>query len=595
DMSTIAREVSLCAARGERLDVRPQRGLARKARGYGGCSVNSFHPVFCLSSCKFFFVQGLFKGRPTFLHVCNAFISGDIMLGHGRRRTPPPPPTMGSSATRLPPRMRSDGAVFCARCALESWRFSNPDAAGAPDALFLLLVDLKKDFDAVPREEMFSLLSRCLHLPSLVIGMLRSLHEGMTASHCHSGRVGPPINMSTGVRQGSVEGPTLYLLYYSRIFEPDVQLVSLSAERSTQQYNSMEPPALMTACSLTQTGTGSLSWRVSSMIALEASNKVKTEWEEIPHPHAAMFGVPAGRSFSSGGHHSFVSRAKALLQQLPGVDERTWPVTAQDRQRWSRLVEQLEVAPQVRGVNDDDRYFLFPGRTRSSWHVAALTRQRVMPLAFALRFDVSVQARQAREAWCGSSFSTLCETSFLNPFLQSLAVVKESSPANKKSKDKQTFEATSAGAAPSRQHVQVQPLSCAELTRGYLDHDYQLRQLQASSTVVYRVEESKAGVAHPYGACSTAAVLAELCKDDECPEPIRVLLDAMLSSDMANVAREVSLCTARLKAKKTFMIMEFKAHVASPLTAYLPTLQLFFAKQGGEKLGMRLAGALARK
>ena len=209
DMSTIAREVSLCAARasakkthlilefrphlasvltpalptiaqlllsqgGERLDVRPQRGLARNYRGLrlpcmgklcqqfmlpavlgirlsSGCSVNSFHPVCCLSSCKFFFVQGLFKGRPTFLYVCNAFISGDVMLGHGRRRTPPPPPTMGSSATRLPPRMRSDGAVFCARCALESWRFSNPDAAGAPDALFLLLVDLKKDFDAVPR------------------------------------------------------------------------------------------------------------------------------------------------------------------------------------------------------------------------------------------------------------------------------------------------------------------------------------------------------------------------------------------------------------------------------------------------------------
>jgi len=84
------------------------------------------------------------------------------------------------------------------------------------------------------------------------------------------------------------------------------------------------------------------------------------------HPHAALFGVPAGRSFSSGGHHSFVSRAKALLQQLPGVDERTWPVTAQDRQRWSRLVEQLEIAPQVRGVDDDDKYFLFPGRARGS-------------------------------------------------------------------------------------------------------------------------------------------------------------------------------------------------------------------------------------
>ena len=84
------------------------------------------------------------------------------------------------------------------------------------------------------------------------------------------------------------------------------------------------------------------------------------------HPHAALFGVPAGRSFSSGGHHSFVSRAKALLQQLPGIDERTWPVTAQDRQRWSRLVEQLEIVPQVRGVDGDDKYFSFPGRARSS-------------------------------------------------------------------------------------------------------------------------------------------------------------------------------------------------------------------------------------
>ena len=83
-----------------------------------------------------------------------------------------------------------------------------------------------------------------------------------------------------------------------------------------------------------------------------------------------------------------------------------------------------------------------------------------------------------------------------NPFLQSLQVVKESSPVSKKSKPdvensaKAALEAGSSGAAPSRQHVQ--PLSYAELTRRYLDHDYQLRQLQASSTVVYRCEESSA-------------------------------------------------------------------------------------------------------
>ena len=163
----------------------------------------------------------------------------------------------------------------------------------------------------------------------------------------------------------------------------------------------------------------------------------------------------------------------------------------------------------------------------------------------------------------------------------------------------------------------VYSLSCLELTRAFLDHDLQLRQLQASVTVVYKFDEKEPfaqllltavrawqshhtpGQPHPYGACSSAvasALLNDLQSDEECPPPLQVLLTAILDgSDMTAVAREISLCSARLNAKKTAVIVEFRPHVGSPLHAYLPTVQLFLAKKNGEKLSMRPQGALARK
>ncbi|CAE7277369.1 RTase [Symbiodinium sp. CCMP2456] len=481
-------------------------------------------------------------------------------------------------------------AVFCARRVIESWRFSNPDAAGAPDALYLLFIDLKKAFDAVPREEMFSLLSRCLHLPSHVIGMLRSLHEGMTTSHCHSGHVGPPINMSTGVRQGSVEGPTLYLLYYSLLLKdfrtrcaarfPDPVGVPWVTNRdaifripSKVRRAAYTTVQLHGATYADDSLIFDTDWdRFSRMVSIlddclrdwgAELNKVKTEWMEIPSLSSPIQGL---------GLPAFAADDAA---PLPGT----------------RVLYANGIALPKTGC------FKYLG----GWLGIDYT--------LGTSLDVSSRIGQANAAF-----------GQLTHVWRSRQISRESSPVSKKSKSdagssaKTPPEVSSANAAPSRQHVQ--PLSCAELTRGYLDHDYQLRQLQASSTVVYRFEESsafsqlclsavrlwqskhKAGVAHPYGACSTAvasAVLVELAKDDECPEPLRVLLDAMVSGDMVNVAREVSLCTARLNAKKTFMIMEFRAHAASPLMAYLPTIQLFLAKQGGERLGMRPAGALARK
>ena len=195
-----------------------------------------------------------------------------------------------------------------------------------------------------------------------------------------------------------------------------------------------------------------------------------------------------------------------------------------------------------------------------------------------------------------------------NPFLKDLAEAKGSSPASKRSK------AADAGNADRRE---VHSLSCLELTRGFLDHDLQLRQLQAAVTLAYSFEEKAPfaqllltavqqwqskhvkGRPHPYGACSAAvacSLLSEFRQDTECPTPLQHLLDTMLSgTDMSGVAREVSLCAARLNSKKTMVIVEFRAHVGSPLFAYHPTFQLFLAKHGGERLGMRPQGALARK
>ena len=210
-----------------------------------------------------------------------------------------------------------------------------------------------------------------------------------------------------------------------------------------------------------------------------------------------------------------------------------------------------------------------------------------------------------------------------NPFLQALEKAKESSPQNKRAKaaetgaDKHEGRAKSDTGADKQEGRAVHSLSCLELTRAFLDHDLQLRQLQASVTVVHKFDEKEPfaqllltavrawqshhtpGQPHPYGACSSAvasALLNDLQSDEECPPPLQVLLTAILDgSDMTAVAREISLCSARLNAKKTAVIVEFRPHVGSSLHAYLPTVQLFLAKKNGEKLSMRPQGALARK
>ena len=109
-------------------------------------------------------------------------------------------------------------AVFTLRRLLEVWGRTRPLAGEPPaehDCLNLLFVDLSKAFDSVNRQKLWTLLSDKLGVPPHFISMLIRMHERMQAHVLHTGRLGPTVPMRTGVRQGSVEGPTLYLLFYA--------------------------------------------------------------------------------------------------------------------------------------------------------------------------------------------------------------------------------------------------------------------------------------------------------------------------------------------------------------------------------------------
>ena len=199
-----------------------------------------------------------------------------------------------------------------------------------------------------------------------------------------------------------------------------------------------------------------------------------------------------------------------------------------------------------------------------------------------------------------------------NPFLKALAQAKDSSPVAKRGKRERREDLDALMASRS----EVVALSPVELTRGYLDHDHQLQQLHASTTLVYKYEESapfaqllsavrvwqsqhRLGKPHPMGACSTAVATAlfDVLRKDEriCPKPLADLLSSMLGGDLTVLAREIAVCSARLTTKRTHMLVELRPHLASPLLQYLPTMALFLHEQRGERLDVRPQGAPARK
>ena len=77
--------------------------------------------------------------------------------------------------------------------------------------LYLLFVDFEKAFDSVDREAMLRIL-RHYGIPDKIINMLKVQYRGFTCQVLHGGTMTEPIEVKTGVRQGCLLSPLLFLV-----------------------------------------------------------------------------------------------------------------------------------------------------------------------------------------------------------------------------------------------------------------------------------------------------------------------------------------------------------------------------------------------
>ena len=111
-------------------------------------------------------------------------------------------------------------ALVLMRRLFQEWRCSRPTRANGSNSLYVLFIDLTRAFDAVPRAFLWTLLQRKLGVPAHVVDLPKAIYTGMTTRVCgQRGQLSTSFQMSTGVRQGSIEGPVPFLLYFAVVLK----------------------------------------------------------------------------------------------------------------------------------------------------------------------------------------------------------------------------------------------------------------------------------------------------------------------------------------------------------------------------------------
>ena len=83
---------------------------------------------------------------------------------------------------------------------------------------FLLFIDLKKAYNSVPREAMWTALGK-LGVPEPVIELIRSFHQNMQAQIQLNGTLLEEIDVTNGLLQGCCMAPALFNLYACLVVE----------------------------------------------------------------------------------------------------------------------------------------------------------------------------------------------------------------------------------------------------------------------------------------------------------------------------------------------------------------------------------------
>ena len=95
--------------------------------------------------------------------------------------------------------------IFCLRQVMEKTREHNTKG-------FTVFVDIKKAYDSVPREALYSILKK-EGIPSSLITVVRSFHDQMSAVVKYEGNLGEEIQVRNGLRQGCVLAPISFNIY----------------------------------------------------------------------------------------------------------------------------------------------------------------------------------------------------------------------------------------------------------------------------------------------------------------------------------------------------------------------------------------------
>ena len=78
-------------------------------------------------------------------------------------------------------------------------------------SLYLNFVDFEKAFDSISRDVMWKLM-RHYGIPEKFVNITRNLYQGFTCRVIHGNKLTEPFNVNSGVRQGCILSPTLFLL-----------------------------------------------------------------------------------------------------------------------------------------------------------------------------------------------------------------------------------------------------------------------------------------------------------------------------------------------------------------------------------------------
>ena len=82
----------------------------------------------------------------------------------------------------------------------------------------MLFVDLRKAYDSVPTAALWFALQR-RGVPDVMIELLRSLHDGMSATVIAGGGRSEPFSVHNGLRQGCTIAPNMFVLYFSFVID----------------------------------------------------------------------------------------------------------------------------------------------------------------------------------------------------------------------------------------------------------------------------------------------------------------------------------------------------------------------------------------